>query len=407
MSHGRYDVVIVGGGMAGSLAALSLARLRLNTAVVEAVTPKASSQPSFDERCTALSYASVRILNSLGLWTQIEGEATPIRKVHVSERGSPGVTCLDATEMQVNALGYVIPNRVLGRTLLKTIATTSRIDRYCPANALGTVAAGEDWREIRLKTEDGEEALQARLLVIADGADSPLRDSLGLAVSVREYHREAIVSSVRVAKPRAGVAYERFLGLGSIALLPRSNDMMGLVWVVPEGKRDEFLEISDEEFMRDLQKIFGWRLGRFLAAGARRHYPLRQVWTKTTITQRAVLIGNAAQTLHPVAAQGFNLAVRDIAMLTEAIGSAPDGDIGQYEVLSAIQRRRERDRRRTEMFTNALITVFDLDLPGVAAARSLGLLGVELLRPLARCIAHQGMGLAGRPLPALVRGVRL
>ena len=396
--EGEFDVAIVGGGLTGASLAVALPAT-LRVALIEAA-PFPESRPNWDERMLGLNDASRRIFESLGLWGEIEREAEPIRSTHISERGRFGVARFTAEEAGVPALGYNTPVRAIGAALWRRVSDAPNVTVFCPAKIEG-VAVGE--ASVSLTVSAQRSALSARLVVAADGAQSAVRGLLGIGAEERDYGQVAVVGSVRPERPHQGVAYERFTPEGPIALLPRPEKRCTLIWTVSTAKSRDVLGWSDAEFLEQLQEAFGQRLGRLLETGRRQGYPLTRVLSDQITAPRVLFAGNAAQTLHPVAAQGFNLGVRDIATVAELLADA--GDPGAPAILAEYERRRTGDRERVSAFTDRLVRTFSNDIPGLRAARHLGLLALDLFPPVKREVMRQNLGYSGTT-PALARRAR-
>lgn len=394
-------MAIAGGGMVGLSLAAALAKLPLDVVVIEPVAPEADEQPSFDARTTALSSGSRRILEGIGAWSAVASRATPIRRIHVSERGVFGTANLTAAEQGVASLGYTIENRLLGQALRERVAGFPRV-RVLRAR-VGRLEPGAD--SVRLTTDAGD-AHEARLLVAADGAHSAVRAALGIGASISDYGQHAIIAHVDTTRFHDYTAYERFTPTGPLAVLPIAEGRSAVVWTLaPEAAR-RALELDDRAFLAGLQDAFGQRLGRFTRVGRRQAYPLALTRADRLTASRAAVLGNAAQALHPVAGQGFNLALRDVAMLAELIADAGSGDPGGSALLERYAAWREPDRDAVIRFTDTLVRGFGLPLAPIRLARGQGLLFFDLLRPVKREFARRTMGLAGRQ-PRLVRGLPL
>jgi 2-octaprenyl-6-methoxyphenol hydroxylase len=411
----EVDVAIVGGGMVGASLALALASTPLTVALVEGVDPRtAGSQPSFDDRTTAIGNGTRRILEALGVWSTIRPEAGPIRAIHVSDAGRFGFARLDAAEQGVDAFGYVIVNRVLGRALWGALSTSPRLLACLPARASGGGIDGSA-REIVLESTDAAlpPRLRARLVVAADGAQSSLRAALGIEARLEDYGQVAVSANLAADRPHGDVAFERFTANGPIALLPLASGDWGLVWTLTPERAAEALAWDDGRFLVELQAAFGWRAGRFTRVGRRASYPLRLTRAAQTTAERAVLIGNAAQSLHPVAGQGFNLGLRDAAtlaeLLAEGVATATQDsqfDAGAPALLEEFARRRAEDRDGVTRFTDGLVRLFGDGRPGFGLARDLGLLLFDLSPTAKAALSRVSWGFAGRT-PRLARGLRL
>ncbi len=397
-----FDVVIVGGGLVGASLCVALAEQPLKVALIEAIPFTARDQPSYDDRPTALALGSQRVFARWGLWDALAAAATPIRRVHVSETGRFGVTRLQAEEYDVPALGYVVENRRIGEALAARLQAISNLQLFLPArfHALHQAA-----NQVRLEIEYGgsRKGLTARLLIGADGANSRVREALGIAAETRDYAQTAVIANVTPERPHQGVAYERFTPNGPIALLPMTEGRCKLVWTHPSAAAAARMQQTDGRFRADLQEAFGHRLGRFLKTGARVAYPLQRVLSREQARGRCLLIGNAAHSLHPVAAQGFNLSLRDVVTLAVTLAEALHAgtDPGSAELLQRYLKQRRGDQTQVSRFTDSLVRFFSSDLPGLGTTRSLGLLGLDLAPPLKRAFALRNMGLA---VPSPSRG---
>ncbi len=402
-----YDILIIGGGMVGASLAAALSGCGLRIAVIEARPFGSVDQPSYDERSIALAYGSRRILEGMGLWSAFRAGVTPINEIHVSDRGRFGAARLNAREEGVPALGYVVENRLVGQVLNDYLAGCADVEIIAPAQVedVQRDAAGV---QADISRAGERVRIGARLLVAADGTRSAMRERLGLEVITEDYGQHALIANVTPERDPSGVAYERFTDSGPLALLPMSQGRCSLVWTQRAEDLAGIEALDETAFLQGLQQRFGYRLGRFLKAGARQSYPLALVKAKSLISQRAVLIGNAAHTLHPVAGQGFNLALRDVAELAELIASAvaEGADPGSEVVLSHYNNGRHSDTDTVIRYTDTLVRVFSNAWPPLSHARALGLIAVDLLGPLRHLLARQSMGLRHQQ-PRLARGLPL
>jgi 2-octaprenyl-6-methoxyphenol hydroxylase len=393
-----HDVILVGAGLVGAALALALAPLSLRIALVEAQPLERMEQPGYDERSTALSYASVRILESLGLWGMLADHASPIRHIHVSQQGSFGISRFDAHEVGVEALGQVIPNHRLIEVLLDRLPQQPGLTLHLPARVTAVSQDGARMR-VRLEGPDGPMDLSSRLLVAADGAESPVRTLLGIGVTRRDYGQSAIIANVTPELPHGGRAFERFTPEGPLALLPL-GERCALVWTVPSHAQEWALELPEGHFLDELEARFGRRLGRFQRVGHRQAYPLSLVRARRMVEGRAVLLGNAAHAIHPVAGLGFNLALRETAILAEVLGQGHDP--GDRDMLEHFEQRVQPYQDRLIAFSDRLPRLFGQRFPGFKHARSLGLLGLDLLPGAKTGFVLHAMGLDGA-MPALAR----
>ena len=404
------DVLIVGGGLVGSLLANALARLPLRTVLVEARRVDTLESPSFDGRATALANGSQRVLEQLGLWDAIRHEAEPIRWIHIGERGRFGAARIDAREEGVAALGYTVENRVLGRALWEPLAAAERFSCLAPAEVVD-FAVDADAVTAQVAVAGATRPLRARLMVAADGARSRVREALGVAAHVDDYEQAAIVVNATTAEPPRNRAFERFTPTGPIAVLPLPRERVAIIWTLPAAEAERMAGLGDDGFREALQAAFGWRLGAFQRVGRRDRHPLARVRSDELVRERTVLIGNAAVALHPVAGQGFNLALRDVAALAEVLA---DGiaerdvpfDAGDAANLDAYRRWRASDQQKLAGFTHALVQGFGAGLPGLGDMRGLSLMAFDLVPGAKSMLARHTMGLAGR-VPRLARHLGL
>jgi 2-octaprenyl-6-methoxyphenol hydroxylase len=400
----QYDIVIAGGGMVGSSLAIALAPLGLKVAIVEAIPRSAVSQPSFDDRSTALSRSSQRMFEALGLWDKVIAAATPITHIHVSDRGRFGFAHIDAAEQGVAALGYVVINRVLGAVLQDSLDHIEGIDIFCPARTVAAKLSPE--HAIVHVEQDGESVkLTGNLLVAADGANSVVRSMIGITANQVAYDQRAIIGNLLPEIPLRNRAFERFTEQGPLAILPIADGRAGFVWNVAERDAERVLGLDDAGFLAELQQTFGNRLGTFSRVGERSSYSLSLSKALRLTAQRAVLVGNAAHGLHPAAAQGFNLGLRDVAALCDCIADMPD-DCGDVELLDRYSKWRRSDQQKLVHFTDGLVRLFGNPHGPMRALRNLGMLGFDLVPGVRKTFAKHTMGLAGR-LPRLSRGVPL
>ena len=375
----RSDILIVGAGPTGMALAVALAQSGRHPMVVDARTANAAQN---DKRILALSHGSQQILDRLGVWPRIE--ATPIRTIHVSQQGGFGRTLLHAADYAVPALGYVAAASSVAAALADRLASLGLVIRHeCEVTNL---APGAD--DV-LVSHAGADAtpLSARLVALAEGAISSANDH---AVTSRDYRQHAVICTVQPAALHGGMAYERFTPHGPLALLPFGRDY-AVVFTTPADTSDSLLGLDDTAFLAELQRCIGSRV-RLVSASARARYPLQLRYRREPVGQRTVWLGNAAQTLHPVAGQGFNLALRDVWELANTLAAAgPKDDPGASSLLNHYARSRRLDRFGVIGFTDTLIRVFSNDLGLWRAARSGGLAALDLLPPLKHFVAKRMM----------------
>jgi 2-octaprenyl-6-methoxyphenol hydroxylase len=406
----QCDVAIIGGGLAGSALAQALAPTPLRTILVEARDPATLQQPSFDDRATALANGSQRILTGLGVWDALRPDAQAIDSIHISERGRFGAARISAAAEGVPALGYLAENRLMGRALWSALSAAPRFQCLAPATlvalhadaeaAVADIALGE--RRIRLR---------AKLLVAADGARSQVRDVLGIGASADDYAQCAVVLNGATEMPHTARAYERFTRDGPLAVLPLPQERVAVVWTLSRAAAQRVMQLDEPAFRSALQEAFGYRLGRFRRLGLRASYPLLRIRSASSVAARTVLIGSAAVHLHPVAGQGFNLALRDVAALAEVLSdtvmtSGVAADPGATGVLERYRDWRRRDQARVAAFTHGLIRFFGFDCAPLTLSRGLGLMLFDLLPGAKTLLARHSMGLSGYQ-PRLARGLPL
>ena len=396
-----HDVLIIGGGLVGSSLAIALAPLGLDVGLVEA-SPAGALPAVFDQRNLSFAEATVHALDALGVLPLLRAPTGRIRRIHVSRAGDFGRIRLDAEDHGREAFGRVVVARDFGEALEARLAMLPRLQRYRPARFIGLDAADAGLRAVRIADADGERVLHARLLVAADGARSSVRDALGIAAREHDYQQTLFVARLRTQAPPDGTAYERLTASGPTALLPRGDGHYGLVHGVAGAEAAAVAALDDAGFLARVQAAFGWRAGRFLAVGPRSAYPIVGSVAEALVAPRAVLVGNAAQSLHPLGAQGFNLGLRDALTLAECIAAGP-GDAGDAAVLRLHAARRADDRARTLAFSDGLARLTANDAPLLRPLRSAGLLAGDASGWLQAWLVGGAMGYRG-DVPALCRG---
>lgn len=393
----QVDIAIVGGGLVGASLACALAPLAARqgwqVAIIEAMPlpmpGEHSYQPSFDERSSAIALGSRRHFEQIGVWDAMAPHATPIRHIHISERGRLGVTHMQAQDLNVDALGYVIPNAWMGQVLMAQLEALP-VERYCPAQVMAAEPLPDGYR---LTLDDGR-VIASRLMVLADGGRSPIKTLLGINDRVHDYHEHALIANVEISRPHQGMAYERFDSNGPMALLPLEGQRMGLVWTRAPDALDTLLAMSDSEFLAELQHTFGDRVGRFRKVGARHHYPLAKRQACEQIRPHLAILGNAAHALHPVAGQGFNLALRGVMDLCKALATQAQRNepLGSMAALSDFEQRRSLDRLHIAEGSHLLVSLFGIDSMPLSHLRSLGLATLDQVTPVRRALMRRAMG---------------
>ncbi len=409
----RHDVVIVGGGLVGASLAIALERAGVDVAMVEAA-PAGALPAVFDQRNLSFAEATVNALSALGVMQRLRLPPAPIRRIHASRNGDFGRVVLEAADYGRDRFGQVVVASDFGQALESRLAELRGFTRYRPARFLGFDGSDVDGarldgtpgdaRALRVAGADGERRIAARLVVAADGTRSGVRSALGIEVREHDYGQALFVARLRAARAPDGTAWERFGADGPTALLPRGDGHYGVVHGVASDEADAVAALDDAAWLARLQRAFGWRAGAFLAIGPRSAHPALRVVADRCIAPRAVLVGNAAQTLHPVGAQGFNLGLRDALTLAELIGDGARADPGADALLQAYALRRAPDRERTLAFSDGLARITAGEDPLLRSLRSLGLAAVQRLPTLQARVVGGAMGYRG-DVPRLCRGI--
>lgn len=402
----HYDVVIIGGGMVGSSFALSLAAAMaaptISMLVVEAssIPSRPSDSDNFDARSTALSYGSSLILKQAGLWQEIVRSAAAIKTIHVSDKGRFGTAQLDCADYGIDALGYVAENQAIGKALAQALAAADNIDHLANAT-VAQVTPKATGMSLQISVADqAAQELSADLTVLADGGRSPLCSKLGIATTKKDYGQHGLIANIAFAKPHLNQAFERFTESGPLAVLPLptidGEHRASLVWTVLEGEVPSLLAMNQIQLIQRLQQSFGDRLGAITRIGTLAHYPLSLNQTSEQVRPGLVLLGNVAHTLHPVAGQGLNLALRDVQALVNSLCAAKGrGEgLGSLKTLQSYAQQQSADQRTTIAATDSLVGLFSSNQLSKVLLRKFGLVTLEMVPSMKRLLAHQAMGLA-------------
>ncbi|MCY3690200.1 MAG: 2-octaprenyl-6-methoxyphenyl hydroxylase [Gammaproteobacteria bacterium] len=395
--HDRRPIVVVGGGFAGASFALAAASPECPVLVVEAVVPGAGDD-GFDARSTALSWGTRRIFESLGVWDELGAAPCPIHRIEVTDRGHLGGVSFDHREQQQEALGYVVENHALGKALQERLAASEHIDVLAPANVASARPVPEGM-ELRIRQDGNEHELTTALTVLADGGRSPIAAQLGIGRQLKSYGQHALVANIALERAHRNIAYERFTEHGPLAVLPlpaaEEVHRASLVWTLPEALAREYLELPEDELLPLLQGNFGPGMGSVAGIGRRACFPLQLSRAGEQARPGLALLGNAAHTLHPVAGQGFNLALRDCQALAGVVREAAVRGQwpGDMAVLQAYIDEQEFDQEKTILFTDLLVGLFSGKSVAKATFRRLGLLALDLLPPVRRRFVSNAMGL--------------
>lgn len=383
MAEQQVDIVIIGGGLTGVSLVLALQSSGYRCLLIDNKPLTQHADPHFDSRSLALSPASVRILTMLNVWQKLQAYATAIQLIHISEQYHFGVSQLYSESDA--PLGHIVEMHYINQAIQQLLPPHTVL-------APATVCA-LDWQNGVVTIDRGanKETIRAQLIVAADGTESSMRQLSGFSCQQKKYQQHGIVANIGLAKPHEGKAYERFTNEGPLALLPLQDDRMSLVWAMSPAKADKLIAMSDKEFLQALQIAFGYRLGRFIKIGKRYSYPLQQLFMPEQAKWPLVFIGNAAHTLHPVAGQGFNLGLRDVAVLAQCI--VQHGL--QKNMLSHYVELRKRDQQVIMHATDGLIKLFTNRLPGLGLIRSLGNLTLDNSALLKKCLIRYAQGYGG------------
>jgi len=386
------DIAIAGGGMVGAACALSLARRGFSVALLEAHEPKLwhANEPE-DLRVIALAPSSARLLGELGAWRSIaEARMSPYRYMCVWDAASGAELRFDAASEGHAQLGWIIENNLIAGTLWGALEPAG-VRRVCPARVTTFVQ-----REDRIMLDPGNgEVLSAALLVIADGADSPLREQAGIGVRGRDYHQRAVVAHVATERVHQATAWQRFTPEGPIALLPLSDGRSSIVWSLPETRAREVLALDDVAFCEAAGVASDFRLGRIACTTPRASFPLRLQIAERFAAGRCVLIGDAAHAVHPLAGQGANLGLRDVAELVSVVGEVRDAgrDFAALHVLQRYARRRRAASTFDAYAFDAIERMFAWQSPAWAAIRGLGIRATDAIQPLKRHLSAHAAGI--------------
>ncbi|MFT7208118.1 MAG: 2-octaprenyl-6-methoxyphenol hydroxylase [Pseudohongiellaceae bacterium] len=400
-----YDLVIVGGGMVGASFCCALEQAlgdtSLSILVIEAISPNANTekQSSFDARSTALSFGSRKFLEGIGLWEELDDAVSAIHEIQISDRGRLGCVEINRDEQGVEALGYVVENKRLGQVLNARLNESKKISLLCPA-LVSSVKATEKGMQLGLNHGDTETNVDASLVVLADGGKSPVCEQLGISQSIERYDQHALIANIVLEKPHQHVAFERFTDTGPLAVLPLQSidgkNRGSLIWTLSVEQAAQYRELNEEKLLPLLQERFGYKLGKILEIGEAFVYPLSLCIAKEQVRPGLALLGNVAHTLHPVAGQGLNLALRDTRALVDVLIDAKQQGLGlgEMNVLLEYVARQQADQATTTAFTHNITKLFSSNNEAKVWLRKFGLMAIELVPTLRRGLAERAMGLS-------------
>lgn len=399
----HYDIAIVGAGLVGSSLACALASTSYRIALIDSqpIPVTHNSNENQDGRSIALALASKKMYAALEVWNHLDEHAVPIKKIHISDQGRFGATRLDCARYEVESFGYLVPAEKLTTVLQQYIKRHDNIQQLQPYKVSDIQSHAN-----KVTIHGKGESIHANLLIAADGARSFIRNKLGIIIDEKQYEQTAIVGSIDTENHHQYTAYERFTKDGPLALLPRAGNRCGFIWMNPKDAAEKHLNLSDEVFIEKLQQAFGYRLGQFSNLSQRFAYPLSLLVSQHRVQQRVVLVGNAAQTLHPIAGQGLNLALRDIAELSEILINNENTLDAVDEKLHVYEAKRQPDITKTIRFTDRLNFIFNADYPVLSRTRGLGLALLGAIPVLEERIVRQNLGSTGSNV-SLLRGQAL
>jgi len=406
MQH-DYDIILIGAGLVGTSLVTALQGQGLKIAVLEKNLPSSMTSITLDNRPISLAYASYLVLKTMNVWSDLEGDATPINNVHISEQGRLGTMKFKAHDLQLPALGYVVPYSKLIEVLYQHAAKTNVT--FISSQEINTIEAHADGMTVEFTTVEGSKKLHCQLLIAADGTRSRARALLNIATTEEDSHEVAATTLLKRETAHDHIAYERFTRDGTLAILPLSNKHeCRLVWTMTRAMQATVNAWDDAYYAEYVQAAFSGRLGQLQVIERGEQFPLVTVIAKEQVRPGFVLVGNAAHTLYPIAAQGFNLGLRDVAALAEVLIDAHRHSqaLGDAHVLRDYEQWRTRDQQRTIGLTRGISNIFGLQLPMLGFFRSVSMLTADLLPPIKSDLAKQALGLYGR-LPKLMRGLPL
>jgi len=395
-----FDVIIVGGGMTGASLALLLKpaiEQGLKVALVEAHAASAQqvSQPSFDDRTTALSLGTQRIFSKIGVWPNMAGQACAIKHIQVSQQKQLGRIRLHAEDSQVEAMGYVLENRIMGQQLMSAMLKIPQLTLFTPAQVTSYKVDAKG-AQLTILQQDETIELQGDLVVLADGANSEGCRQLGINQRRHDYEQNALVCNVSFDLPHDNWAFERFTMQGPMALLPMTANRFALVWCMGKEQSQQYLDMNDDAFQQALQQAVGHKLGRVNRSGERSSYPLSLVVAQEQIRRHVVVLGNAAHAMHPVAGQGFNLALRDTQALAKQISEYwSDHSIGSLDVLNRYLSNQMKDQKITIGLSDGLPKAFTQSGTGWSLLRAMGMSVMDVTPVAKKLFTRQAMGLVG------------
>ncbi len=404
----QYDLIIIGGGLVGASLCLALNHLPLRIAMIETKAIQSSPPALADARSIALSYGTFKILSNLGLQQDLLSNSTPIVKIHVSDQGHFGSTLFSAPQLQVPAFGYVIAFDAINQILIKQLLACKNVTLFSPALISETIKTQDNQWQINIKQDEKIISIKSKLIIAADGNNSSIRQQQQIHIIEKDYPHSAILTKIVLKHPHSNTAYERFTRDGALALLPLNEMNCSIVWSLPHTKADQLMSVSAENFLHNLQLAFGQKLGKFTEVGTRHKLPLKMIVAKQQIKSGILLLGNAAQSLHPIAAQGFNLALKHVAYLADVISKAYHDNLNLDDayLIEHYHNKIKKDRQQIIHFTHYLTKIFGNNFYPLKSLRDSGLLLLDLLPFTKKIFAQKCMGISGK-LPRILRDLPL
>ena len=387
-----FDIAIIGGGLVGMSLATALAECDCRVLLVEQNPATVNQADVLDLRTTGLTRSSQQAFMQVGIWNDIALKATSIQRLDISEQGNFGGARIDANEFNASPIGYMVPNHHLIEVLSQRVSKQSNLTIMSSASLIELAEEPEGYSLIVNQHEQNKK-LQTSLLVGADGANSKVRELLNIKAEQKKYHQSAIITNVRPQKAHNEIAYERFTEHGPLAVLPIQENCCALIWTQPEEKVDHYMQMDDQSFLQALQSAFGYRLGKFVEVGKRSAYPLSLSVSDQLVKCDAVLIGNAAQAVHPVAAQGFNLGLRDVQALVQLLKEAGFEKRKFTLLLEKYEANRKPDREHVIRLTDGLMRLFAPQMWPAKVLRGLGVRMIGKLPILQRSVLRRNLGM--------------
>ncbi len=386
------DILIIGAGLVGTSLACALQHSSLKITLLENHLLDLSKPPNLHSRPISLAHSSYATLQQLGLWNSLASQACAIENVHVSEQGVFGQLRFNARDYPVDALGYVVPFDCLRYALYQQASEQANSEVICIED-VESIEQTNEGVHLQVKQAGKTQNYYTKILIAADGTRSQTRDLLGIGINQTDHHEMALTATLQLNK-QLHTAYERFSDQGTVAILPRSNKTAGMVWTMKPELAETAKQWSDDELLQHVQQVIGYRVGRIQSIKANAHYPLITTVSKQQHTGRALLLGNSAHTFYPIAAQGFNLSLRDVAVLAELL--TPQSLDNHSQLFDEYVKKRKKDQQRVQRLISCTAKAFDLSLPCVKPLRGASLLAVACMPPLKKRLARRTLGLSGQ-----------